>query len=212
MFEFLQEWTIYQIVTFTLLVVTALVTTLMGLKRLYNWYKRRQEKKEYDKIMEDPLEVHFFIPALEKFKIAYEKQEQDRILYPKYELEIPKGIEDVIFLRILPRINARVGDKYCGFDFPDPRKKPEIFYFQNPFVKETSFQRDWYKDWDGYVHSVEEQIWRKDEIYVSAYKIKTYDKGDYTFYMFCHLSCNEYKSIKEERHTVARKKLKIKVK
>jgi len=146
---------------------------------------------------------------LKDFKITYEKQ--DTKIHPKYELEIPKGIEDVIFLRILPRINARVGDRYFGVVTKESKGQPEIFYCQNPFRKETSFQEDWYKDWDGLVHFVKERFWRKDEIYLSAFKIKTDNEGDYTFHMLCHLSCYEYKSVKEERHTVARKQLKIKV-
>lgn len=183
--------------------------TLVGLKALYNWCKRRREKKEYDKIMEDPIEMQFYIPRLKDFKITYEKQ--DTKIHPKYELEIPKGIEDVIFIRILPRIDGRVGNRYFGVEIKEPKGQPEIFYCQNPFRKETSFQEDWYEDWDGFVHFVEEQFWHKDEIYVFAFKIKTHKKGDYTFHMLCHFSCYEYKSVKEDRHTVARKKLKIEV-
>ncbi len=131
MFEFLEEWTTYQIVTFTLLVVTALVSTLLGLKSLYNWSKRRREKEEYDKIMEDPLELQFFIPKLEEYEITYEKQ--DMKMHLKYELEIPKGIEDVIFLRILPRIDARVGDRYFGFKTQKSKKKPACMHSLNAY-------------------------------------------------------------------------------
>ena len=208
MFEFFQEWTVYQISTFILLVITALLTILLGLKKLYDWHKRRQERKECDEIMKDPLEVHFFIPRKGVYEISYEKQ--DTTVQDKDELEISKDIEEVIFLRIKPRINVKVGDRYFGFKIGERRKKPEISYY-NPFVNETSFQRKWYKDWYGHLHMTEERFWYKDEIYVSSFKIKTYDEGDYTFYMTFHLSCNEYKSVKEERHTVATKTLKIRV-
>lgn len=208
-FGFFHEWTIYQILTFILLATTSLLTISLGLKTLYNWYKKKREKKEYDKIMEDPLEVHFFIPTLEDYKITYEKQ--DMKIHPKYELEIPKGVEDVVFLRIKPRINIKLGDKYFGFKIKETRKKPEISY-SNAFMKETSFQKEWYKDWYGHLHFPKERFWYKDEIYISVFKIKTYDKGDYTLYMYFTVSCNEYKSVKEERHTVALKTLKIRVK
>ena len=212
MFEFFRGWTTYEILTFILLVITSLLTLYsLCLKRLYDWYKKRKEKKEYDELMKDPFEVHFFIPTLDLHKITYEKQDAMKI-YPRYELEIPKGVEDVIFLRIIPRISVKVGERYFGFKIKETKKKPKISHFKNPFVREASFQEEWYEDAHGHVHMVKERLWVKDEICVSAFKIKTYDEGDYPFYMSFHVSCNEYKSVKEERHTLVTKTLKIRVK
>ena len=206
MFEFFQEWTVYEILT---LVITFLFAISMGLKTLYNWYKKRREKKEYTELMEDPLEVHFLIPTLKDHKITYEKQDTE--IHTKDELEIPKGIKDVIFLRIIPRINVKVADKYFGFKIKETRKKPEISY-SDVFRKEGNVEIEWYKDWYGHLHFLKERFWYKEEKYVSSFRIKTYEKGDYTFYMYFHVSCYEYKSVKEERHTVFEKTLKIRVK
>ncbi|TET19321.1 hypothetical protein E3J74_07090 [Candidatus Bathyarchaeota archaeon] len=210
MFEFFQEWTIYQILTFILLVITFLFTISRGLKALYNWHKKRKERKEYTELMEDPLEVHFLIPTLKDYKITYEKQDTE-IYHTKDELELPKDIKDVIFLRIKPRINAKVGDRYFGFRIKETRKKPEISY-SDAFIKQGSIEQEWCEDWYGHLHFPKERFWYKDEKYVSSFKIKTHEKGDYTFYMSFHVSCYEYKSIKEERHTVFSKTLKIRVK
>lgn len=208
MFEFFDGWTIYQILTFILLVITSLFSVSLGLKKLYNWSKWGKERKEYDRIMEDPLDVHFFIPRSEVYRITYEKQ--DNRVHEKDELEIPKGVESTIFLRIKPRIDVKVGDRYFGFKIGETRKKPEISYSE-AFIRQISFEKEVFKDWYGHLHFPKERFWRKGEIYVCPLKIKTYDTGDYTFHTTFHLSCYEYKSIKEERHTVARKMLKIKV-
>ena len=204
-----EEWTTYEIWTFILLVITSTVTISLGLRTLYNWFKRRKERKEYDQILKDPFEVHFFIPRKDECEITYAKQ--DNYIHDTDELEIPKGIEDIIWLRIIPRINTRVSQFYFGFRIGETsRKNPEISY-HHYFVKEASFQKKWYKDMYGHLHICEEGIWNKDEIYVRPFKMRTYDEGDYRFHMRFHLSCNEYKSVKEERHTVTHKELKIKV-
>ena len=169
----------------------------------------RKERKEYAELMEDPLEVHFFIPTLEDYKITYEKQDTE--IHTKDELEIPKDIKDVIFLRIIPRINVKVGDRYFGFKIKETRKKPEISY-SDAFMKEGNLEIEWYKDWYGHLHFPKERFWYKDEIYVASIKIETHEKGDYPFYMKFRLSCYEYKSVKEERHTVFEKTLKKRVK
>lgn len=209
MFELFGQWTIYQILTFIFLVITSLFSMSMALKKLYDWYKRRKENKEYDKIMKDPLEVRFFIPTLEDYEITYAKQNDD--IHLKDELEIPEDVDDVIFLRIKPRINAKVGDRYFGFLIKETRKKPEIFY-SDLFIRESSIEREWYKDMYGHLHFPKERFWYKDEIYVSPLKITTHEKGDYPFFVFFPVSSNEYKSVKEKRHTVFQKTLKIKVK
>ena len=207
-FEFFGQWTIYQKLTFIFLVITSLFSVSMALKKLYDWYKRRKEKTEYNKIMEDPLEARFFIPTLKDHKITYAKQNNE--IHLQDELEIPEDTEDIIFLRIRPRINAKVWDRYFGFLIKEIREKPEISY-SNVFARESSFDRDWYKDMYGHLHFPKEQIWYRDENYISTLKIKTHEKGDYPFYMYCTLSSNEYKSVKEERHTVSQKTLTIKV-
>lgn len=210
MFEFFQEWTIYQILTFGLLVIMFLIAVSRGLKTLYNWFKKRKERKEYTELMEDPLEVHFLIPTLKDYKITYEKQDAKKH-HTRDELELPKGIEDAIFLRIQPRINVKVGDRYFGFRIKETRKKPEISY-SSAYVTQGSIKPEWYQDWYGHLHFTEERFWFKDEPYISSFKIKTHEKGDYMFYMYFHLSCYEHKSVKEERHTVFEKTLKIRVK
>ena len=207
MSKFFQGWTIYQILTFILLVISSSIAIAMGLKRLYNWFKRRKEKKEYDEIMKDPLEVHFFIPRKEVFEISYARQ--DSTVQEKDELEIPKGVEDVVFLRIKPRINVEVSQIYFGFSISEKKKKPEVSHY-NPL--KTSVPKQVYKDRYGHLHLVEERIFTPKEIYVRSFKIRTHDAGDYTFYLVFKVSCDEYKSIKEERHEkVESFSLKIKV-
>ena len=207
-FELFGQWTIYQKLTFIFLVITSLFSVSMALKKLYDWYKRRKEKTEYNKIMKDPLEVRFFIPTLKDHKITYAKQ-NDKI-HLQDELEIPEDTEDLIFLRIKTRIHAKVGERYFGFLIKEKREKPEISY-SSVFIRESSFTHKWYKDWYGHLHFPKEQFWHKGEDYVVTMKIKTHEKGDYPLYMYCHLSSNEYKSVKEERHTVLQKTLTIKV-
>lgn len=207
-FELFGQWTIHQKLTFIFLVITSLFSVSMALKNLYNWYKRRKEKTEYDKIMEDPLEVHFFIPTLKDRKITYAKQNNE--IHLKEELEILENSGDIIFLRIRTRINAKVGERYFGFLIKETKKKPEISY-SRAFIKESSYERETYKDMYGHVHFPKERFWHKGEDYIAPLKIKTHEKGDYPFYIYCHLSSNEYKSVKEERHTVSKKTLTIKV-
>lgn len=208
MFEFLKEWTIYQIVTLVLLVFGSSIAIVTGLKALYNWFKRRKEKKEYDEIMKDPLEVHFFIPRKEVFEISYARQ--DSTVQEKDELEIPQGIEDAVFLRIKPRISVEVNQIYFGFLISEKRKKPEVFDY-NPL--KTSVPKQVYKDSYGHLHLIEERVFTPKEIYLRSFKIRTHEVGDYTFYLVFKVSCNEYKSIKEERHAkVENRTLKIRVK
>jgi hypothetical protein len=115
------------------------------------------------------------------------------------------------FQRVRPRINAKVRDRYFGFLIKETRRKPELFY-SDAFVRESSFERKYYTDMYGHFHFIEERFWYKDENYIYPLRIKTYDKGDYTFFLYFAFSCNEYKSVKEERHTLKKKTLKIKIK
>ena len=151
--------------------------------------------------MKDPLEVHFFIPREKTIKISYAKQ--DSQIHDTDELEIPKGIEDIICLRIKPRIDVKVREIYFGFIISDKRKTPEILHREpDPFYTKTSSPRKWRQDLHGHLHYLEERIFTTTEIYPYACKIKTFnsDTGDYTFYIVFQVSRNEYKSIKEEKH------------
>lgn len=191
------------------MVITTLLTVSMVVKKLYNYLKGWKERREYERIMEDPLEVKFFIPPLWQYEIGYVEQDVESHFIDV--LEVPEEFEDVIFLRIQLKVDLKVRDCYFGFLIKEKRKKPEIFY-SSAFIKETTFERKWSKDWYGHLHFPRERFWYKDEQYISALKIKTYDKGDYPFFMYSALSCNEYKSIKEEKRTRLKKKLKLKVK
>jgi hypothetical protein len=208
MFEIFEQWTLYEKLALIIAII-GVVGVVPVSKLAYDYAKRRKEKKEYEKIMKDPVEVHFFIPREKTFEVGYAKQ--DSRVQPLDELEIPRGMEDVIFLRMRPKIDLKVRDIYFGFLIKETRKKPEISY-SNAFMKESTFERKWYKDWHGHLHFPGERFWYKNETYVFALNIRTYEKGDYPFFMFFALSCNEYKSIKEEKHTHLKKKLKIKVK
>jgi hypothetical protein len=193
-------------ISFWLSVGTFLIVLVGAIYGLYIWCKRRKERKKYDEIMEDPLEIHFLIPTVEKYKINYEMQHTEERF--KDELEIPANFEDVIFIWIKPRIDIEVRNRYFGFEGRE--KKPIVEYFE-AFVTESSISKNWYRDWHGYYHLIDESIWLKEEVYVSTFKIKTYGQGDYVFQAIFHLSCREWKNIKEERHKVFTKKLKIKI-
>lgn len=194
-------------VSMWLSVGTFLIVLVGAIYKVYIWCKRRDERKEYDEIIEDPLEMHFLIPTIEKYKINYEMQNIEEQL--KDELEIPANSEDILFLCIKPKINIEVRNRYFGFEGKE--KKPIVTYFE-AFVTESSISKNWYRDWHGYYHLVEESFWLKEEVYVPAFKIKTYSDGDYVFQAIFHISCREWKNIKGEKHKVFTKKLRIKVK
>jgi hypothetical protein len=207
MLEFFEEWTIEK-VSLLISVMILLIATARGAIALRNWNKRRKERREYDEIMKDPLEVHFYIPTIEDYEITYAKQDND--IHPLDELEIPKGIEDVVFLRIKPRINVEVREIYFGFLIREKKGKPEVFYC-NPL--KTSLPKEKYKDSYGHLHLIEERIFTPKEFYLRPFGIRTHDAGDYTFYLVFQVSCYEYKSVKEEKHDkIENFSLKIRVK
>jgi len=175
------------------------------------WLTRKRDYKEYKELLGNPFEIYFLIPSKEKYNVKYAEQDENEHLVD--ELKVPPDTEDVIFLRIKPRISIELGERYFGFEVEGRGwKKPEIKYY-NPFVIEQSIAPDYYIDWHGYYHLIrlpqEQSLWREGEVYVPSFKIKTYDEGNYTFQAIFHLSCNEYKSIKENKHKVITKRLKL---
>jgi hypothetical protein len=190
-------------------IATFVIVFLGAIYGVTIWFKRREEKREYEKLMEDPLEVHFFIPEKSRYIIKYVNQETEEGK-TKDELTIPVNSEDHIFLIIRPKLNLKVSERYFGFGGA-MEKKPEIINANNPFTVESSEGLQWSKDWYGCYHIRGEKLYLKGETYLPAFKIKTKEKGDYPLEITYHLCSNEWKDVKKEICKVFNKRLPLKV-
>jgi hypothetical protein len=183
-------------ITFGLETATFLIVFFSAVYGVYLWNKKRKETDKYEKLMENPVEVHFLIPAKKlNIELKYEKQdEEDHI---KDELTIPQNFEDHIILLIRPKLNLSVNDRYFGFG-PHDGKIPELSY-SNIYVTQSSDQSaHWYIDRYGCIHFDTEKQFFKDETYLLSIKIKTYDKGSYPLEITFNVMSNEYKEVKKE--------------
>ena len=198
-----------------LAIVFSGIAALTGIISVYlvvrRWQKEKRASEEYEKLLNDPFEMHFLIPTREKYNnISYYEQDDEEHLVE--ELQIPSNTEDVIFLWIKPKINIELGERYFGFESEVGEKKPEIRYF-NPFVKEQSKTPDYYIDWHDYYHmygsSPEQRMWREGEVYVSSFKITTHDKGDFIFQAGFHINGVGYNQIMEKRYKIVTKQLRL---
>jgi hypothetical protein len=136
-------------ITLGLETFTFLIVFFSGVYGVYIWNKRRKEKGEYEKLMEDPLEVHFLIPAKRMHVIKYENQDNED--HTKDELIIPPNFEDYIYLIIRPKLDLYASDMYYGFG-PHDGKIPELSY-SNLFIVQSSDQNPrWSLDTYGCIH------------------------------------------------------------
>lgn len=198
---------------FGLQIATFIIVLLGATYGIFVWYRRRHEKKEYEKLMKDPLEIHFRIPEKSQYSLKYGNQDKGE--QTKDELVLPANFEDHIFLILKPKINLRVTESYYGIGYTKAgvtSKKPELSY-SNPFIKETSEQPKWMRDSYGCIHFTSEKRLFKDEPYpyLPAFKIRTYDKGEYKFEVIFHVLSSEWKEVKKEIHSVFNKNLILRV-
>lgn len=203
---FLQSLAIESTINLFATIVTFVIVVIGAAYAVYRWNKRRNEKKKYEELMKDDIEMHFLVPTKEKYEVKYEKQ--DEVEHLKDELLIPSDLKDHIFLSIKTKLNVRLSHRYFGFE--GEGKKPVITY-SNPFRLEGSDVVSWYRDWHGYYHMNNETFLFQEETYVNAFEIETFDKGNYVFQAIFQVHCNEFKDIKEEKHVILTKELKIKI-
>lgn len=192
-----------QIATFVIVFATA----VFGIAR---WLKRKGVEREYKKLMDNPLEVNFLIPLEKKCKIYYSKQDNVKEGLEK-SITLPvHDFGDQIFIHIIPKLTLKVTHRYFGIESGDEGEKPDITYF-NPFIKAGTDSLHWKKDWHGYYHIEDEAIWLKDEKYLPAFKINTFEKGTYSLNVVVHVTSYEWKGIRKEINKVITKTLEIKV-
>lgn len=194
-------------ITYGLEIATFVIVLIGAIYAVYFWWTRKKEKEEYEKLMEDPLEMHFLIPSTTHWKINYAKQDDVKESLID-ELILPVNFEDYLFLHIKPKLNLKITQRYFGFE--GTGTKPKITY-SNPFRKEGSDTFQWYRDWHGYYHIMGEVFWLKDEVILPAFKIETQEKGIYELTAIFYISSNEWKDTKKEIGKALTKKLTVRV-
>jgi hypothetical protein len=167
-----------------------------------------QEEDEYQKLIEDPLEVHFRIPPKSEQLIKYEKQ--DDIDHEKNELVLPANSEDYLFLIIRPKLNLYSSDRYFGFG-PHDGRRPELSYCELFYVESSGLTPRWGLDIYGCIHFETEKLFFKDETYLPSFKIKTHFKGNYPLEITFNVRSTEYKDVKKEIGKLIRKYLTLRV-
>lgn len=189
-------------------VATFLIVFFTGVYGVYVWNTKRKENDEYEKLMEDPLEVHFRIPAKSQHLIKYEKQDDED--HTKDELIIPPNSEDYLFLIIRTKLNLYASDRYFGFG-PHDNRRPELSY-SNLFIVQSSDQiPHWNLDTYGCIHFDTEKLWLKGETYLVNFKIETHDKGKYPLEITFNVRSPAYKDTKKEIGKLIRRYLTLRV-
>lgn len=177
-------------------IATFLIVFFSGLYGVYVWNKKRKEKKEYEKIMNDPVEFHFFIPHKD-LGIILKYYKQDGEDHEKDELVIPPNFEDDIIILIRPKLNLYINEWYCGFGTPNG-KIPQLSYSNVYVVQSSNRNTQWYIDRYGCLHFEVKKQYFKGEVYLGSIRIKTYEKGSYPMEIVCNVTSNEFKEVKKE--------------
>lgn len=190
-------------------VATLLIVLSGAIYGVYFWYKRRVENKEYETIMKDPVDFHFFIPH-KSMGIVLKYYEQDEQDHEKDELVIPSHFEDDIIILAKPKLNLLMNEWYCGFGTPDG-KLPELSFSDVYVVKSANRNSQWYVDRYGCIHfEIKKQIF-KDDVGLRSIRINTNEKGRYPLELVYFVIGNEYKEVKKEKVRKVIKHLWLKV-
>lgn len=175
---------------------TLLIVLSSALYGVYFWYKRKVEKEEYEKIMNDPVEFHFFIPHKD-LGIVLRYYEQDRQDHEKNELVLPPNFEDDIIILIRPKLTLLMNEWYCGFGTPDG-KIPQLSFSDVYVVQSANRNSQYYIDRYGCIHfEIKKQVF-KDDVGLRSLRVKTYEKGSYPLEIVYFVISNEYKEVKKE--------------
>ena len=189
-------------------IATFLIVLVTAVYGVYFWNKRRIEKNEYEKIMEDPIEFHFLIPPKKLISLKYDKQDNEDHI--KNEIVIPPNFKDHIIILMRPKINMLMNEWYCGFGTPDG-KIPQLAY-SNVYVVQSSIQNaQWYIDRYGCIHFETKKQYFKDETYLGSIGINTYEKGHFPLELTFNVTSNEYKDVKKEIGRKITKHLSVRV-
>lgn len=188
---------------------TFLIVFSSAIIGFYFWNRRRIENKEYEKLMDNPLEFHFFIPNM-KLKIPLKYYKQDDEDHTPDELVMPPNFEDDLMILIRPKLSLLINEWYCGFGPPNG-KLPELSY-SDVYVKQ-SINRNTprYIDSYGCVHFEVKQRYFLDDSYIGSMKIKTNEKGNFPLEIVFHVISSEYKEIKREISRKITRHLMVKV-
>jgi hypothetical protein len=190
-------------------VATLLIVLSGAIYGVYFWSKRRKQNEEYEKIMDDPIEFHFFVPHKE-LGIILKYYNQDGSDHEKDELVIPPNFEADIIILMRPKLNLLINDWYCGFGTPNS-KIPELSFSDVYVVQSSNRNSPWYIDRYGCIHfEVKRQVFKND-VGLRSIRIKTYEKGNYPLEIASNVISNEYKEVKKEIGRRIIKHLQVKV-
>jgi hypothetical protein len=91
-------------ITFGIDLATLIIVLSSAVYSIYFWNKKREEKKEYERIMDDPIDFRFFIPHKD-LGITLKYYKQDNEDHETDELALPPNFEDQILILIRPKLN-----------------------------------------------------------------------------------------------------------
>ncbi|MDD5779060.1 MAG: hypothetical protein PHU95_06400 [Candidatus Thermoplasmatota archaeon] len=178
-----------------------LIDALIRLKRWF-W-----DERQYNKIMENPFDYFFLIPAKDKFEIDYYEQKDRRQLLDK--LALPANSEHTIVLKIVPKIDleVRVGE----FGFEGDGKQPVIVDYDNPFVLEPHIKPEWYRDWHKRYHITFRDFWEKGDAIILGFRVATHERGKYNLNFHLNVKSDKFKMLNKTKVAIVKTNMEVAV-
>jgi hypothetical protein len=169
-------------------IVAAIVSILIAISVFYDRYKRWKRSK----LLKNPFETQFYIPKAIEHKVDYYPQDDD--IHTPPELTLSANSEHDVMIRSRAKvpvtlIEVQYGcmDYLKGVDYL--KAMPEPLYYINPWVKKgikreihPEANEDHYVDTANAYHIVYHgRDWPKGSDILNGLRIKTKEKGRYTF-------------------------------
>ena len=188
------NWEIYQYMT---LFIASIPAFILIVGQTASYWKETKLEKEYDAILEEPLEQKFIIPTKAWTTINYGQQtdEPQRVK----EIDIPANTKAIIIIRTNSKLDLEIKDSQYNFG-GDKRKNPKIIAYKNPYyTKSMQWFEDDPFDWHGIYHLKGTRTMLKDVTYIDGFEIQTHNKGTYTFDMQFIVLSKKYGKLNEEK-------------
>lgn len=197
----------WAIESYIIIGVTSFPGFALIVANIIGYWKETKLEEEYNKILENLLEIHFIIPPISKFKINYHKQ--DNKPHRIDEISIPFSSKTNIFLWIKPKIDIDIRERQFGFG--DKPTDPKILKYDNPYIRSSNVPLTWYIDWWDNYHIYDKISRTKSDVIVHGFEIETHDKGEFVLDIRFNISCNKFKNFEKTKTTVTKNELKVNV-